>query len=260
MSKFYAVVLTLGLLSALPVLATDTIYNHDIVNNGNFENELDSWTCDNCNEDDNIVYDEDYSTHYLRLGSANETEEAKQTVTLAADVGNVELSYDCDFHSTDTTAMDNYYFSLQDHTTHTTYLSDIVYPTDDVENCLQSYDLTQYAGKTLDLVFGVNNDETNTTTVSIDNVVVTEKSYSQLTGRVLDAEYNKIKKAKVTIKKDDGTLLWTGKTDKKGLFTATHLAADDYKLHVIVKKGELKKTFHTYVEWGTSYNKIYRFK
>ncbi|OGY87167.1 MAG: hypothetical protein A2233_03490 [Candidatus Kerfeldbacteria bacterium RIFOXYA2_FULL_38_24] len=247
------------MLIALPTFGTE-IYNHDLVNNGNFENELDDWSCSNCNEDTNIIYDDYYSTHYLLLGGLNAYQEAKQAITITPDAGKVTLSFDCDFITTDNINTDYFTFTLQDEATNESYIKDTIYPSDETEYCQQDYTITQYAGKTLEVIFGVNNDANKLTTAKIDNVVMTEKSYSKLTGRVLDDNYNKIKKAKVTIKKDNGTILWTGKTNKKGLFIATHLATNYTRLRIIVKKGNLKKTFHTYVEWGTNYNKVYRFK
>lgn len=241
-------------------LASD-VYDRDIMVNGNFEDQLNGWTCSNCNEDENIVYNDVYYTHYLSLGNLGKYEEAVQTVAISAETGKAEFSYSCDFATAAVIDTDYFTLAIKDHETGENYIRQYVYPSDSASSCGDTYNLSSYAGKTIDIVFGVNNDSADLTTASIDDVTLNEKSYAYFRARVFDKHYNKLKNTKVLIRRYDGDKIWEGKTNSNGIFKATHLKGNPYyKAFIIFKKNGIKEKFRRYIDWGKSYNKQFHLK
>lgn len=236
-------------------------FSRDIIQNGDFENNLDAWTCTNCTAEDNIVYDEDYLTHRLVLGELNTNMAAQQTVDLSAASGKIEFSFDCDYITTDILADDYFTYSVNNSETGQSYVKETIYPANDETNCADSFDLSDYAGQSVDVVFEVNNDAANLTTVKIDNVVIWEKSYSSLTGRVFDKHYNKLNGATVIIERYNGVQLWKGKTNENGIFKATDLEGHYFKKDkIIFKYHGAKQIIRRYIDWGKAYNKTFNLK
>lgn len=241
-------------------LASD-VFDRDIIVNGNFEDQLNGWTGSNCNANENIIYSEDYYTHYLSLGNLNENEEATQTIAISPDAGKVEFSYDCDFTTAATIDTDYFTLAIKDHETGENYIRQYVYPSDSTTGCGNTYNLSAYAGKTIDIIFGVNNDNEDLTTAAIDDVYLTEKSYAYYQARIFDKHYNKLKNLKVVIKRFNGEKIWEGRTNSNGIFKATHLKGYHYsKAYIILKKNGVKEKFRRYIDWGKSYNKQFHLK
>ena len=245
----------LFLLCAFSVKAE--VYNHDIVVNGDFEDELNGWQCVNCNEDDNIAYDG--YTHYLSLGNLNAEEEAYQIVTVAADAARARYEFSYDFYTDDAADNDYFTFFVRNHETQEIYIRATVYPSDGVTWDLPSYSLLAYKGETLDIGYKVYNDDENLTYVKIDNAVLTEKSDARLKGRIINQQYNRVQNAKIVIRKHDGRKIWNGETNDHGIFVAEGLSADNYhKTTIIIKKNNHRKVYKRYIEWGESYSKIFK--
>lgn len=250
-----------GLLVASSVLAATEVFNRDIIENGDFADGLTSWECTNCNADENIEFNELWGWHYLNLGQEGEVEEAKQTVDISPDAGWVNIEFNCTYTTADETDSDYYVFSILDNATGEILEREHVYPSDDTDDCGKSEKISSYAGKSVDIVFGVSNDGTNLTSAAISQVVIMEKSYSFMKGRVFDNDYNLVKNATVIIKRFNGEKIWTGKTNDKGIFHATHLKGSPYnKASITIKKGDVKKKFYRYIDWGKSYDKTFRVK
>ncbi|MFA6475668.1 MAG: hypothetical protein WCV88_05760 [Patescibacteria group bacterium] len=233
-------------------------YSRDVVSNGDFEANLDAWSCTNCSAEENIVYNEDYLTHRLALGKLNTFEEAKQTVDLSAASGKITFDFTCDFITTDSLADDYFTYTVNNTTTGQSYITDTIYPANNVTTCGTILDLSAYAGQSVDIVFSVNNDGTNLTTAEIDDVVVWEKSYSSLTGRVFDQHYNKLKQANVIVQRYNGDELWRGKTNDNGIFKAADLQGHEFrKARIIFKYQGSKEIIRRYIVWGQAYNRTF---
>lgn len=242
-------------------MAAAEVYNREIITNGDFEDQLNGWDCSNCNADENIAYDDIYYTHYLALGNVNETEQAKQTVAIAADTGKADFSFDCELITADSLDNDYFSFSIQNHDTQEVYIKENVFPTDNSTSCDYSYNLKAYAGQTLDIIYSVSNDAGNLTYAAIDDVTLVEKSYATMRGRIFDKHYNKLKNATVVIKKFNGEKLWTGTTNTNGIFKATHLKGNPYyKAFIYITKNGVKEKFRRYLDWGESYHRNFRTK
>lgn len=249
-----------GLFFANLIWAQD-VFDREIVLNGDFEYQLENWACTNCNEDENIAYDDVFSTHYLALGNLNETEEARQIVAISEDTGKVKFSYDCELVTADSLDNDYFSFSIENHDTGEVYIKDNVFPSDNTTACYYSYNLADYAGQTIDIVFSVSNDDSDLTYAAIDDVTLVGKSYSKLKGRVFDKHYNKLKNATVIIKRFNGERIWKGKTNNNGIFHATHLKGHAYqKARIIFKKNEVREKYYRYLDWGTSYQRTFNLK
>jgi len=251
----FSISFCLFLLCAFSVKAE--VYNRDIIVNGDFEDELNSWDCINCNEDDNIAYD-GYS-HYLSLGNLNAEEEAYQTVTVAADAARAHYEFSYDFYTEDSADNDYFTYFVRNHDTQEMYIRETVYPSSGETWDLPSYSLKAYAGQTLEVGFIVNNDDDNLTYVQIDNAALTEKSPARLKARIISRQYNRVANAKVVIRKHDGRKVWSGYTNNKGIIIAEDLSADNYhKTAIVITKNGHRKVYRRYIEWGESYNKIFK--
>lgn len=233
------------------------VFNRDIIVNGDFEDELNSWQCVNCNEDDNIAYD-GYS-HLLSLGNLNEEQEAYQVVTIAADAVRAKYEFTYNFYTAD--AADNDYFTyfVRNHDTQEMYIRETIYPSAGESWDIPTYSLKDYAGQTLEVGFIVNNDDDNLTYVQIDDVSLVEKSPARLKARIINQDYNRVESAKVVIRKHDGRKVWSGYTNNKGIIVAENLHADDYhKIAIVISKNGHRKVYRRYIEWGESYHKIFK--
>ncbi|MFA6028203.1 MAG: carboxypeptidase-like regulatory domain-containing protein [Patescibacteria group bacterium] len=254
-----SVLMASGLLAAPCVFAADEVFNRNAVDNGDFSSGLTSWEGTNISESENIMFDEVWGWHYLSLGGEGEYEEAKQTVDVSEDAGWVNIEFNCTFETSDETDSDYYVFSILDHATGEILQREHVYPSDNNENCGKSEKISSYAGKSIDIIFGVNNGSSTLTTAEISQVVITEKSYSKMKGRVFDNDYHLVKNATVTIKRYSGEKIWSGKTNDNGIFRATHLKGGPYnKASIKIVKNGVTKKFYRYIDWGESYDKTFR--
>lgn len=237
------------------------IYSNDGIYNGDFEKvSLDGWTYNNMCLG-NLKYDSDTYTYYLRLGTAYDAYQSMyQNALIPSDVGKARLSFDYQFFSIDTNADDYFLLTVLDRETSQVYLMDAIYPTEGDFNDKwyhKSYDLTQYKDKSVSVIFAVNNDNNYYTYTNLDNIHLRFKSYSEINGTVKN-NGKKFKNATVKIKTKKGKILWQGKTNKKGKFTATGLKGLPNKAKISVSKNKTKKTFRKNLKWGKSYN--YTFK
>lgn len=233
------------------------VFNRDIIVNGDFEDEINSWNCINCNEDDSIVYN-GYS-HLLSLGNLNEEEEAYQTITIASDAARAKYEFTYDFYTEDSADNDYFTYFIRNHDSQEIYIRETIYPSTGTTWDMPSHSLKEYAGQTLDVGFIISNDDENLTYVQIDRATLIEKSPARLKARIINKQYNRVADAKVVIRKHDGRKIWSGHTNDKGIFIAESLSADNYhKTTIIIKKNNHRKVYKRYIEWGESYNKIFK--
>ncbi|MFH1537124.1 MAG: hypothetical protein ABID45_03990 [Patescibacteria group bacterium] len=242
--------------------AQAAIYNYNLIQNGDFENGLDRWaaSCSSSDLKNDLPYEGDY---YLSLGDYNASEAIAQNIDLPVDGGKIQLSFYLDFNTEDTTDQqgeDYLKVQVQDVYTGEYYINDPFYPSDGETWgwSRQSYDLTSAKGNNVDVRFIINNDNTLLTYADLDNIKVQTKSYSVLRGTVKNSNGKKLKGATVKIKSVKGKLLWSGKTNSQGKFTAGDLKGLSKKAKIIVKKSGFSKVFRKKLKWGDSYQ--YKFK
>ena len=163
MKKLTLIVILLGLFF-IASSAWATIYNRNLIENGDFEDDLNKWSC-SCNSwdvKDDWPHDGNY---YLSLGNYNCSEAIAQNITLPDDAGKINLNFYLDFNTEDITderGTDSFRVQVRDVYTNEYYVNDYRFPTDGITYgwTAQSYDLTSAKGRMVDVMFAVENDDT----------------------------------------------------------------------------------------------------
>jgi hypothetical protein len=120
-------------------------------------------------------------------------------------------------------------------------------------------DLLEWRGHTLNFIFSVWNNDSDTSTLLIDNITLRVASHSRLVGRVEDADGDPVPSARVKIKNKAGTILWEGRTNNAGEFDATELRGGPVKRRIFISDDGDQQRFVQRIKWGKRYDRTFVF-
>lgn len=247
-------------LVALPLQAgTSDVYTKELIVNGNFDDEFTAWTGSKVDADSNIETQLPLDGNYSTFGSLGETESISQIITVPKDAGRVTLSFYYRFYTNDNSEADYALFGVLGETRAEDYTL-VRYSTagDQADWTYTSIDMSQYAGDTVQIVFGTINNDASLTFADFDSISVTAESNGVLKGTVLKSNGKALRQANVRITDNKDNLIWKGKTNDKGKFSAS-LSGSDKKYQVkISKDGESVKK-KVLISWAETTKQAFEF-
>lgn len=220
-----------------------------------------SWHCDESSTFDQNIAANKYSTlgNYWPEYPYNH-HRIYQAVTLPKNTAKAKLSFDYQWHRGEKNDPEEDYFyaaliipERHDQALKVVRISDTKKSIK--EWTKKSYDLSDYTGQQITIYFGVDNLDSKISQAYIDNVKLRAYSTSEYTGTVKNSEGKIVKNAAVKIKNKQGKILWQGKTNNKGKFTATDLKGSSIKRRFYISKNGQTQKFVRQVKWGKAYNK-----
>ncbi|MFH1781103.1 MAG: hypothetical protein ABH835_00580 [Patescibacteria group bacterium] len=261
-----------GLLLCAP--ASATVYSTEFIANGDFSEGLAGWDCylayDLSDENgqacpDSIIKQED-DIYYIDMSSSEyHYVVLMQDIIVPSDIGKLTGSFDYLFDTTNITGDSYFQFKLSNTDTDKELVSEVYNFQSGSLGTWTGYEknLNAYAGQTLQVMYIIYNDSIQeSTSALVKNISMFGKSYPSLRGVVKErnnetGQIKKIKGAKVRLRTPGNTLLWKGKTKKKGKFTAKNVRGYKKKARIIIRhKGE-KKVFRRKIKWGVEYKYIF---
>lgn len=245
---------------ALPLQAATTEpYSKELIVNGAFDDELSAWTGSKVDAESNIDTQLPLDGNYLTLGNINETETITQAITVPKDAGRVTLGFYYRFYTNDNTEEDYATFGILGETPEEDYTL-VRYSTagDQTDWTYTSLDISAYAGDTIQVMYGVINNDASLTFADFDSITVTADSNGLLKGTVVQSNGKALRQANVRITDTKDNLMWKGKTNDKGKFSV-NLPGSDKKYKVKISKDGESVSKNVLVSWAEATKQTFEF-
>ncbi|MFA6475628.1 MAG: hypothetical protein WCV88_05550 [Patescibacteria group bacterium] len=242
------VCLIVGLTLSQPSHAA--VFSDDLVTNGKFDAGLVGWSGVKV-AGTNIIDQYALDGLFLTMGQTGQIQSISQTVNIPTGTGRTTVSFYYRLFTNDT-AHDYLRMTVQRQDTGEIVASQTFLASDgDVSTWTKSVlEAGSLSGKTVVATLAVVNDSTALTFVDIDTVSIKVESDGELVGIVQDTRQNRLRKVSVTVRRPNGTKIWTGQTNNKGRFIADHLPGNVKKYRVIVKSNIAKLSKRILIDWA----------
>jgi len=226
--------------------AAADVFAEDVVTNGDFTDDLTSWSTLNVDTQNNLLDQYPVSGQFLTLGHLNEIEAVRQAVTIPEDTGLTTLTMYYRFFPEAADAGDYLRITVGS-------VSETIQATSGSVGLWSEYslDVSGLAGQTVTIELLVKNNASSLTFADVDVVALTAQSYAELLGTVKDDDGNTLRNADITIRNHNNTVVWSGTTNKKGKFTATGLRGSSKSYTVKITKDERRGREKVRLTWAT---------